>query len=198
MIINNQNITLLVLDIDETLIYSTKEKLDREPDFKIENYFVYKRPYLDEFIDQINKSYKIGIWSSASDDYVTEIVKQIIPSSIQLEFIWGRSRCVYRRNFHRDEKRYVSTNHSSHYNYIKPLKKLKRKGFKLDRILIIDDTPHKSQDNYGNAIYPSEYKGNLNDNELIQLSKYLDTLKDKTDVRNIEKRTWRDIAKKKK
>lgn len=57
--------------------------------------------------------------------------------------------------------------------------------------MIVDDTPHKSKDNYGNAIYPKEYKGDKNDNELLLLADYLLTLKDKTNVRRIEKRGWK-------
>ena len=71
------------------------------------------------------------------------------------------------------------------------MKKLKRKGFQLERILIVDDTPHKSTDNFGNAIYPKEFKGESTDNELKLLAQYLKTLKDKENVRRLEKRNWR-------
>ena len=74
---------------------------------------------------------------------------------------------------------------------MKPLKKVKRKGFDLDRILIIDDSPHKSKLNYGNAIYPKPYKGESADTELVKLIDYLESIKDEPNFRTIEKRYWR-------
>ena len=119
------------------------------------------------------------------------VVKNIFPSEYPLEFIWGRSKCVYKRNSNIDESRYYDWNSTNHYHYVKPLKKLKRKGFRLERTLIVDDTPHKSQLNYGNAIYPKEYTGTLKDDELMSLLDYLMLLKDEPNVRIIEKRGWK-------
>lgn len=192
---NNQEKILLILDLDETLIYATEKQLERKSDFNIFNYFVYQRPYLQEFLNEVKDNFMLAIWSSASDDYVEEIVKRIIPDEIDLEFVWGRSRCTYKRNMQIDEYGYYGNDYSNHYHYIKPLKKLKKKGYILEKILIVDDTPHKSKDNYGNAIYPEEFKGEINDEELDKLSKYLDTLKDVLNVRHIEKRNWRNKIK---
>ncbi|MFK7905121.1 MAG: NIF family HAD-type phosphatase [Chitinophagales bacterium] len=108
-----------------------------------------------------------------------------------MEFVWGRSRCVYRRNWNIEIDSDPNSHYFNQYHYVKPLQKLKRKGFRMARMLIVDDSPHKCQDNYGNAIYPSEFKGTLEDNELEFLLPYLKTLKDKADVRRIEKRRWR-------
>jgi RNA polymerase II subunit A small phosphatase-like protein len=58
--------------------------------------------------------------------------------------------------------------------------------------LIVDDTPHKSRQNYGNVIYPREYLGDAADDELPQLLRYLLQLKDAENVRTIEKRNWRN------
>ncbi|MEM6965470.1 MAG: NIF family HAD-type phosphatase, partial [Bacteroidota bacterium] len=54
-----------------------------------------------------------------------------------------------------------------------------------------DDSPHKCQDNFGNAIYPKEFKGERDDQELKLLLKYLQKLKDEKNVRRIEKRNWK-------
>ncbi|WP_299889997.1 HAD family hydrolase [uncultured Lacinutrix sp.] len=190
-----ENKILLVLDIDETLVHATPTELNRKADFKVFNYYVYLRPYLNHFLNEIKNDFSVAVWSSASDDYVEEVVKIIFPEEMKLEFVWGRSRCKPKRflnvdNFGNYESRYLD-----HYNFIKPLKKVKKKGFSLDKILIIDDTPHKSSDNFGNAIYPKEYLGELDDDELKALSEYLKTLKDKTNVRKIEKRGWRNNLK---
>jgi RNA polymerase II subunit A small phosphatase-like protein len=92
--LNNKNKILLILDLDETLIHATEKKLDIDYDFKFTDYFVYKRPDLEWFLETMNEKFKLAIWSSADDKYVEEIVQQITPTSINLEFVWGRTRCV--------------------------------------------------------------------------------------------------------
>ena len=191
----NDKKILLILDVDETLIHATDKELNQKVDFKIFNYNVYKRPFLNEFLEEIKNDFLLAIWSSASDDYVEEIAKRIIPQEIELEFIWGRSRCTYRRNLQIDEYGYYDDDFRNHYHYIKPLKKIKKKGYNLNRILIVDDSPHKSKDNFGNAIYPNEFTGDSTDKELKLLAKYLKSLKDKENVRRIEKRNWQNRIK---
>jgi RNA polymerase II subunit A small phosphatase-like protein len=186
----NKDKTLLILDIDETLIFASDKELDRKADIEMFNYFIYKRPYLTEFIDLVKDDFILAIWSSASDDYVKEIVKHIIPLEIDMAFVWGRSHCTYKSNLEMGDYGYYVDNGTHHYHYVKPLKKLKNKGYMLERMLIVDDTPHKSKLNYGNAIYPKEFLGDSNDNELLILASYLKTLKDKDNVRKLEKRGW--------
>lgn len=183
--------TLLILDLDETLVFATAKMLDRSADFEIFDYHVYKRPYLNDFLQQVKEHFLLAIWSSASDDYVQKVVEQIIPKEIKLEFVWGSSRCTYQRNLQIDEYGYYDSNQLNHYHYIKPLRKLKRKNYTLNRILIVDDSPHKSKANYGNVIYPAEYTGDEHDHELKLLAQYLISLKDEDNVRRIEKRNWR-------
>jgi carboxy-terminal domain RNA polymerase II polypeptide A small phosphatase len=171
---------LLILDLDETLIYATEKDLEVSPDFQFDKYFVYKRPYLDKFLLDISNHFAIGIWSSADDTYVTEIVKNIKPHNVEFEIIWGRSRCSLKRDLN-----------SGNYYFEKRLAKLKNKGFKLQQIIIVDDTPHKSKNNYGNAIYIKEFLGVPADEELKHLYTYLLTLKSVNNIRTIEKRGWR-------
>ncbi|MCZ8214983.1 MAG: HAD family hydrolase [Cyclobacteriaceae bacterium] len=171
---------LLILDLDETLVYATEEKLEIVEDFKYENYFVYKRPGLDQFLKEINKHFKIGIWSSAGDTYVNEIANNIKPDEINFEIVWARSKCTHRRDLDLDL-----------YYWEKRLDKLKKKGFQLEKILIVDDSPEKSKNNFGNAIYIKEFKGEIADRELAKLFDYLLTLKFVDNVRRIEKRNWK-------
>jgi RNA polymerase II subunit A small phosphatase-like protein len=179
----------------QKLSKNPKKELNQEVDFKVFDYNVYKRPFLADFLNEIKDNFLLAIWSSASDDYVEEITKQIIPEETKLEFVWGRSRCIYRRNIQRDEYGYYNDDFNNHYHYIKPLKKVRRKGYRLNRILIVDDSPHKSKDNFGNAIYSKEFIGDIKDAELKLLAQYLKTLKDKENVRRIEKRNWQNSIK---
>lgn len=183
---------LLILDLDETLIHATTHLIREEYACKVAHYYVYKRPYLDEFIRVCAENFKIGIWSSASDDYVREIVKQILPQDIELAFIWGRSRCTPVFLPQTDTFGYYNLDVSSHLEYTKPFKKIRRKGFDLKKVLIVEDTPAKVRNSYGNAIYIQEYKGEAEDIELYYLARYLLTLKEVANVRIIEKRGWRN------
>lgn len=102
-------------------------------------------------------------------------------SDVNFEIIWGRSRCTNRRDIDSDT-----------FVYEKRLKKLKKKNFKLEKIIIVDDSPEKTKTNFGNAIYVNGFKGNSNDNELIHLHDYLvSKIKAVENVRIIEKRDWK-------
>lgn len=173
---------LLVLDLDETLIHASYSELDRQPDFTFNNYYVYKRPYLNEFLAECSKYYDLAVWSSAGDIYVQEVVRNIITKSIRLEFSWGESKLVCS---------YSSEPWKMDVQYLKDLRKVVQKGFALDRILIVDDDPEKLQRNYGNAIYINKFNGEADDMELLALAEYLKTLYNIKDVRKIEKQRWR-------
>ncbi|RYZ41109.1 MAG: phosphoprotein phosphatase [Myxococcaceae bacterium] len=181
---------LLILDLDETLVHVSDGPLDREADFWLQGYYVHVRPHLEQFLTECASRFQLAIWSSASDDYVAEIVKRIRPPSLPLAFIWGRSRCT----FALDKTRVRDDGHldpGAHYGYVKKLHKLKRRGYRLERVLIVDDTPAKCVHNHGNAIYLREYDWREHDTELLDLSLYLATLADAVNVRHIEKRHWR-------
>lgn len=181
--IHKKSDILIILDLDETLIHATETRLEHKEDFKIFSYFVYKRPHLEFFLQELSKHFKIGIWSSGSDDYVEEIINKITPENIHFEIVWGRSRCSIKRDFETQD-----------YYYEKRLDKLKRKGFELEKILLVDDSPEKARKNYGNAVYIKEFTGNRIDNELLKLLKYLISLRDVENVRTLEKRGWRNIV----
>ena len=143
---------LLILDLDETLLHATADKIRDDFDFQVYHYFVYLRPGLAAFLAQCAEHFQVAVWSSASDDYVQAIVRQIVPATIPLAFVWGRTRCTRFRMPEVDEEGFLSLDYSSKYEFAKRLKKVQRRGFDLDRILIVDDTPEKVSQNYGNAI----------------------------------------------
>jgi len=190
MPLNETDKALLILDLDETLIHSTSKELGRPCDFKVFNFYVYKRPCLDQFLKQAFLNYKVAIWSTGSDDYVDLLAKEILPEGFQFEFVWGRNRCTARRMSSEDVD--FGYTDPGRVDYIKPIKKLRNKGYTRERILIVDDSPHKVSDNYGNAIYVSEFTGNENDDELLRLTEYLKRTVEVPDFRHLEKRGWRD------
>ncbi len=171
---------LIILDLDETLIFSTSTRLSIPEDFIIGEYFVYKRPGLENFIRYIREYFQIAIWSSSSSDYAQSIVNKIFMDPGILKFIWSRERCIAKLDLDRYEQ-----------YWIKDLKKVKKLGFDLEKILVIDDSREKLQRNYGNHISAAPFKGNLKDDELSKLILYLDKIKDLESFRSIEKRGWR-------
>jgi RNA polymerase II subunit A small phosphatase-like protein len=90
---------LIIFDLDETLIHASHTELNYTPHFRFNAYFVYERPGVRSFLHNIFQHFTIGVWSSASDDYVTEIVNHIMPATIEPAIIWGRSKCTMKRDY---------------------------------------------------------------------------------------------------
>ena len=171
---------LLILDLDETLIHATEETLGREADFTTELYYVYQRPYITDFLKFCSDNFYVGIWTTAGKDFASAVVENIFPPDYPLEFIWSRDRCT----------RMYDAELMQPY-YIKNLAKLKRRGFCLSQIIMVDDTPRKLEKNYGNLVRVREWLGETEDNELLLLIKYLSDLRDFDNIRQIEKRGWK-------
>jgi len=175
---------LLVLDIDETLIYATRDELNYSPNFEVPFYKIYKRPGLDEFLLKISSIFQIGFWSSASNHYVKNIAQQLSTNFFNPLIIWGRSRCTF--EIDRDNKNHSVSSRESHYNYVKKLSKLSKKlSYSLEKIIIIDDSPHKSKYNKENAIQIKSWEGDKTDNELEKLGDFLCSIAQKKSIREI-------------
>jgi TFIIF-interacting CTD phosphatase-like protein len=171
---------LLLLDVDETLIFGSENELDRVADFRVGHYHVYRRPFLKEFLEGTSAWYELAIWSSATLDYVSAVAESIRPPDVRWQFIWGRDRCTQRMHAERFE-----------IDYIKDLKKVKRLGYDLDHVLFVDDTPTKLARNYGNAIYVNSFVGEPSDRELQILLQFLESVRNASSYRTMEKRGWR-------
>ena len=141
-------IKLLVLDLDETLIFGTTKSLDRKPDFDIGEYVIYKRPHLDTFLEFCLKHFDIAVWTSATKSYAQAIVAQLFSDNHPLKFVWSRDKCI---------QRYNPQQHKN--DYIKDLRKVKKQGFQLEHIIAIDDSSEKHVKNYGNLVQVSPFEG---------------------------------------
>ncbi len=91
--------TLLVLDLDETLLYGTETPFERPPDITVCQYSIYKRPHVDEFLATCLAMFDVAIWSSASANYVEAIASALFPDQSHLVFMWSSKRCTYRYNY---------------------------------------------------------------------------------------------------
>ncbi|MBK9096566.1 MAG: HAD family hydrolase [bacterium] len=172
---------LLIIDLDETLIYSSLTRLSFPEDFRVGQYFVYKRPGLENFLKFINENFKLAVWTSSTSEYANDIVKQLFADQSVLKFVWARDKCVSKIDIESREQ-----------YWIKDLKKVKKLGFELEKILVIDDSPEKLQRNYGNHIPVIPFVGDLGDDELSRLVNFLESIRNLNSVRSIEKRNWRN------
>ncbi|MFY2562186.1 NIF family HAD-type phosphatase [Corallococcus terminator] len=182
---------LLVLDLDETLIHARESPLERPADLRVFGFHVYLRPHVERFLAECAARFRLAVWSSASERYVEAIVQHLFPPERRPELVWGRGRCTFTVD-HARRLEEGGMDSASHYEYAKKLSKLKRLGFRLERMLIVDDTPAKCLHNYGNAIYVRPFEGQEDDAELPALSDYLATLAEVPNVRVLEKRGWRN------
>jgi RNA polymerase II subunit A small phosphatase-like protein len=123
-----RNKKLLILDIDETLIFSTEKPLERKEDFRAGQYYVYKRPHLEEFLSQCLEWFEVSVWTSSSPAYAKEILENIFPEVGVLSFVWASDRCTW------------SYEELQEYYWRKILKKVRRKGYDLNHVITIDDT----------------------------------------------------------
>lgn len=189
--------SLLVLDIDETLIHAIEHKdietkrsegVDVDnPDFEtLDIYPTFERPYLYDFLEYALANFEVGIWTTAGNLYADSVIENIftkynLPKPL---FVYSIRNCVRRREYD------YTYGYGATYSYIKDLTKLKKFGYPLNTTLIVDDSPEKITRQYGNYIPIKPFEGNKDDYELKRLMLYLEDLKQYDTVRNIEKRGW--------
>ena len=189
--------SLLVLDIDETLIHCEEFPKDYfeegEYHFKIDfgeddpkAYFGNERPFLKEFLDYAFKNFDVAIWTASTEDYATIVLESIGVDINKLVFFYTRENCGMRLDYE-----------TGHYYGIKNLSKLRKKGTikrkygrELDRVLIVDDIEKTAINNFGNLIQIEPFIYNSNDVELLKLISYLEKIKNEPNYRSINKRGW--------
>lgn len=189
---------LLILDIDETLLFAATQPLAHQWHYKAERTWIYKRPYVDEFLDYCATYFQMGVWTSARDSYAQEIFSQVFPN-LSLLFIFSEMHCV---NEIRPNGETVS---------VKSLTKLTDYGVDLKRVLMIDDSREKHYQNPANLIevkpYLAETEGaeseganskgiksedaNSKDNELMLLKTFLGNVREQQNFLILDKAEWR-------
>jgi TFIIF-interacting CTD phosphatase-like protein len=191
----------LVLDLDETLFYSTEKRSelsDRPHDFEIYDEYtrfrVFKRHGLDDFLERIfnNEKLSVGIWTSANKSYVDGIVSALF-SDKKLSFVFDSSRLV------KQKMPIMSMYGLEGYELKKDLQKvIRHTGASIERIIAIDDKPSFYTRNYGNLIAVPGFYGDKSkqDNTLELLADYIERLERVDNVRKVEKRGWINSQKK--
>jgi len=180
---------VIVLDVDETLIYSsTHTLLNRPPDFVLGGeYFTHIRPGAIDFLKTIiaDDRFRVGIYSKATGDYILEFITGVGLKESDFELIFDRSRLV------KKVYDYGPWARGRGIEYFKDLKKVKRRlGCHIDRMVAIDDIPSNYPRSYGNVLRVPEYVGECDDNIFIKLLECLNMLYGADDVRQENKHIY--------
>lgn len=176
---------LLVLDLDETLVHSDYEPHPGFFRFEKFGYHIHARPWLLTFLQTIKPIFDVGLWTAGDLQYGEAIADFYVRPVLTPIFVFGRDRCTMKRDL--DD---IFGSGDGTYNSTKPLRKLKRFGYPLKRTLIVEDDPVKVRGNYGNAIYVKAFEGDVEDDQLRKLGRYLLDLEKEPDFLRVEKRGW--------
>jgi RNA polymerase II subunit A small phosphatase-like protein len=171
---------LLILDLDETLVYARHAAEGHGYSFQVAKYFVSVRPHLSEFLESVFNWFSVAVWTSAGEDYGQQVIAEVFPNPEALEFCWFANRCT----------RAYDPELREHF-IVKDLKKVRRAGFPLERVLMIDDTSSKLKRHYGNHLPIKPFLGDPSDTELLDVLPFLNWIRGESDFRAIEKRNWR-------
>lgn len=171
---------LLILDLDETLIHASERPMAQTPDFVVAHYALYRRPGVAAFLEKMARHYELAVWTSSSPAYAQAVIAALFAAPERLAFVWASDRCTLRRDLESDT-----------WCQSKPLHKVRRRGYDLRRVLVVDDSPEKHTRNYGNLVAVQPFEGDPADDELPRLGRYLERLAGEPDFRRIEKRGWR-------
>lgn len=180
------NKKLLVLDVNGLLVetYFQFDKLPEghRPDGKVGRFFVYRRPFCDEFLEFCFENFVVGIWSSAQKHNVDSLVDFIFGDlKKKLLFSWHQIDCT--------DTGLKTPENTRKPLFLKELSKLWSKA-KPDlpweegeygpcNTLLIDDSPYKALRNPAHtAVFPYPYKVTNELDDILggDLRKYLEGL----------------------
>lgn len=173
----------LVLDLDETLVHTSRQPtpgFDFRVDVNIDrnNYPVYvrKRPFLDVFLTQLCHHYELVVFTASLQRYADVVVDAI------------DRHCLIRRRFFREDCTSTRTKHDGRERLSKELATICED---MRRVVIIDNSPEAYVCNEENAIPITTWYNDQTDVELLDLIPFLISLRKVTDVRSVLSRRCR-------
>ena len=126
-------------------------------------FFVRKRPFIDEFLEQMSRVYEVVFFSSASEEYTNKLLDRIDSNRVAVARLFKDS---------------CELNPEGVYE--KPIAKL---GRSLKHTVLLDNTPEAFARNKENAIPVCGWFGDEKDEELMNLIPILNKLSQVKDVR---------------
>lgn len=177
---------LLVLDVNGLLVetYFQFEKLPEEhrPDGRVGRFFVYRRPFCDEFLEFCFENFVVGIWSSAQQHNVDRLVDFIFGDwKKKLLFSWHQIDCTDTglKTPENSRKPLFLKELSKLWNKVRPELPWEEGEYGPCNTLLIDDSPYKALRNPPHtAIFPYPYKVTNELDDILggDLRKYLQGL----------------------
>lgn len=172
----------LILDIDSTLIDSIYVLPEfkyqyPDPDFISDKYlYVYKRPYLYEFLEFcFNKFNSVSIWTAGNEMWLNFFLDNILSEKM-------KNKIKYKLCDKHCKQRKIDINGAfflQHYKNLKKIWKYKSKNpFTAENTIIIDDSPTTFSNNYFNALLIKKFHYcNKEDDSLKKMIKILKEIK---------------------
>ncbi len=163
--------SLLILDLNNVLIHCIpiKEVKERNIDttgaIRVGNKYVWKRPFMEIFLDYFINRYDVAIWSSVRKDNLELLLDLLKPYSYKFKYIWDQSFC-------KRVTPHPNPNSGKPDILSKPLDNLKDQHT-YKHVIIIDDCIYKMQENNPrNVIIIKKWEYNDKfDTELLKLIK---------------------------
>ncbi|MBA0599040.1 hypothetical protein Gorai_005279, partial [Gossypium raimondii] len=147
----------VVLDLDETLVHSTTGTPPPNYDFMITptiegvtmNFYVLKRPGVDEFLEAISKKYEVVVFTAGLEQYASLLLDVLDPKGLISHRLY-RDSCkpLVKRRFAKD---------------------LSTIGRDLENVVIVDDNPRSYALQPANAIPIKRFVDDVEDKELEKL-----------------------------
>lgn len=157
----------LILDLDETLIFSSKRRISSKSIFIEKNLYVNKRPYLKDFLRNVSKRFNLILFTASEKKYAEKILKIIDKKNNLFMLKFFRQDCVILPN-----------------NLV--LKNLEfLQNLNLKNLCIVDNSPDHFFKNLSNCVPIVPFFGDLKDMELIYLDHFLKEIVKAKDYRKI-------------
>ncbi|KAE8715018.1 putative Haloacid dehalogenase-like hydrolase superfamily protein [Hibiscus syriacus] len=164
----------IVLDLDETLVHSSPYQPPITYDFVIKpsiyglemNFYVLKRPGVDEFLEAISKKYEVVVFTAGLEPYASSLLDVLDPKGL------------ISHRLYRDSCKQLGKG-----RYVKDLSTI---GRDLEKVVIVDDNPKSYSLQPANGIPVKRFEGDMEDRELEKLrmffERHCDGFKDMRDA----------------
>ncbi|CBK23054.2 uncharacterized protein [Blastocystis hominis] len=131
---------------------------------KYVSFYVYKRPYLDEFLNQVCQWFDVAIFTAGEKPYADAILNVIDP------------KCHIQRRYYKENCSLVDGRY---------VKRIETVNSALETAMLVDNNPEYYRMDKCNAISITSWYGDDKDKELKYLLPFLDLMRTVEDVRSV-------------